>query len=79
MSPGPADASVDAMPSPSRTPGQRLGEPAAAAEADDAVDERVARGVAVEPHRVGQPEVLHEEPPERGLDEALVAVAHGYM
>ena len=47
-----AAASVEAMPSTSSRPGQRLGQPAACRPTSDgAVDERGARGVALEPGR----------------------------
>ena len=57
--------------------GQRLGEPAAAADQDGAVDERGALGVALELGGAREPEVLDEQLADRRTAEALVAVAHG--
>ena len=58
---------------------QGLAEPAAgpaAADAHGAGHQRVTLGVAVQPHRVGQPEVLGQQLTDGGVDQGLVAVAH---
>ena len=60
-------------------PGQGLDQPAGAAHDDGAVDQRGARGVALELGGVGQAEVLDQQLADRGGGEALVAVAHGSM
>ena len=65
------------MPRTSRSPGSDSASRPRAAHDDGAVDQRGARGVALELGRVRQAEVLDQQLADRGGGEALVAVAHG--